>query len=84
LTNKGDPAPTFAITIEFFPSKARLGDGSVRDIERDTTVRLDVEFSDTDPQELQRTEEKAVKNFDGEDWGEYFLGSRSRCITAIV
>ncbi|KAK1686869.1 hypothetical protein QYE76_047717 [Lolium multiflorum] len=51
-----------AIAVEFFPCKAKLGDGSVRDIERYTTVRLDVEFADIDPQELQSLEEKAVKN----------------------
>ena len=34
----------------------------MRDIERDTIVRLEVEFSEIDPQELQILEEKAVKN----------------------
>jgi hypothetical protein len=62
LTNREDSAPTFAIIVEFFPCKVKLGDGSIRDIERDKTVRLDVEFSDIDRQELQSLEEKAVKN----------------------
>ena len=62
LTNRGDSAPTFAITVEFFPCKAKLGDGSVQDIQRDTFVRWDVDCTDIDPQELQSMEEKAVKN----------------------
>jgi hypothetical protein len=70
----GDSVQTFAIIVEFFPCKAKLGDGSIRDIERDTTVRLDVEFADIDPQELQSLEEKAVKNLverigEGVFWG---------------
>ena len=52
----------FEFNVKFFVSKAKLGDGSVRDIKRDTIVRLEVEFSDIDPQELQILEEKAVKN----------------------
>ena len=46
--------------MEFFPCKAKLSDGSVQDIDRDTTVRLDVEFADVDPQELESMKEKAV------------------------
>jgi hypothetical protein len=34
----------------------------VRNIERDTIVRWEVEFAEIDPQELQNMEEKAVKN----------------------
>ena len=52
----------FTITVQFFPCKARLADGSVRDIERDTTVRLDVDYSEMDPEDLQSMEEKAVQN----------------------
>jgi hypothetical protein len=52
---------TFAITVDFFPCKSRLFDDSVRDIERDTTVRLDVDCSEIDPHELQSMEEKAVQ-----------------------
>ena len=48
--------------MEFFPCKAKLSDGSVQDIDRDTTVRLDVELADFDPQELENMEEKAVSN----------------------
>src|SRR4051812_9923570 len=48
--------------MEFFPCKAKLSDGSVQDIDRDTTVRLDVEFADVDPQELESMKEKAVGN----------------------
>jgi hypothetical protein len=46
-----------------FPSKAILGDGSVRNIEKDTFVKFEVEFSEMDAQELQSMEEKAVKNW---------------------
>ena len=62
LTNRGDDARTFEFTVEFFPSKAKLGDGSVRDIERDTIVKWEVELAEIDPQELQSMEEKAVRN----------------------
>ncbi|KAE8794787.1 hypothetical protein D1007_30323 [Hordeum vulgare] len=48
--------------VEFFPCKAKLSDGSVQDIYRDTTVRLDVELADVDPQELESMKEKAVGN----------------------
>ncbi|KAE8815625.1 hypothetical protein D1007_07104 [Hordeum vulgare] len=57
-----DDARTFEFTIEFFPSKAKLGDGSLRDIEGDTIVKWEVELSEIDPQELQSMEEKAVRN----------------------
>ena len=63
ILNRGDAMRrNFEFTVEFFVSKAKLGDGSVRDIERDTIVRLEVEFSEIDPQELQILEEKVVKN----------------------
>ncbi|KAE8810230.1 hypothetical protein D1007_13118 [Hordeum vulgare] len=61
LTRAND-ARTFEFTIEFFPSKAKLGDGSLRDIEGDTIVKWEVELSEIDPQELQSMEEKAVRN----------------------
>ena len=59
LTNRGR---TFEFTVEFFPSKAKLGDGSVRDIERDTIVKWEVECAEIDPQEIQSMEERAVRN----------------------
>ena len=62
LTNSGNSAPSFEITVEFFPCKAKLGDVSVRDIERDTRVIWEVKCTDIDPHELQSMEEKAVKN----------------------
>ena len=52
----------FQFTVKFFVSKAKLGDGSLRNIERDTVVRWEVEISEIDPQELHILEEKAVKN----------------------
>ena len=57
-----DPSRLGRFTVKLFVSKAKLGDGSVRDIETDTIVRLEFEFSEIDPQELQIWEEKAVKN----------------------
>ena len=63
IQNRGDASRrNFQFTVKFFVSKAKLGDGSVRNIERDTLVRWEVEFTEIDPQELQILEEKAVKN----------------------
>ncbi|KAE8788506.1 hypothetical protein D1007_37433 [Hordeum vulgare] len=62
MLTRADDARTFEFTIEFFPSKAKLSDGSVRDIEGDTIVKWEVELSEIDPQELQSMEEKAVRN----------------------
>ena len=63
IQNIGDASwRNFQFTVKFFVSKAKLGDGSVRNIERDTLVRWEVEFTEIDPQELQILEEKAVKN----------------------
>ena len=67
----------FKFIVEFFASKANLGGGGVRDIERDTIVRLEVEFSEIDPQELQILEEKAVKNV-VEKLGESILWVQSK------
>ncbi|KAE8814537.1 putative LRR receptor-like serine/threonine-protein kinase [Hordeum vulgare] len=61
-TGGSGSATTFAIIVEFSPSKAKLSDGSVQEIYRDTTVRLDVELADVDPQELESMKEKAVCN----------------------
>ncbi|KAE8781093.1 hypothetical protein D1007_45676 [Hordeum vulgare] len=63
MLSRADDAQTFEFTIEFFPSKAKLGAGSLRDIEGDTIVKWEVELSYIDPQELQSMEEKA----DGEE-----------------
>src|SRR6188472_4463824 len=60
--DRGDSAPSFEFTVEFFPCKAKLGDGSVRNIERDTRIIWEVKCTYIDPQELQSMEEKAVKN----------------------
>ncbi|KAE8783634.1 hypothetical protein D1007_07700 [Hordeum vulgare] len=57
-----DDARTFEFTIKIFPSKAKLGDGSLRGIEGDTIVKWEVELSESDPQELQSMKEKAVRN----------------------
>ncbi|KAE8774918.1 hypothetical protein D1007_52653 [Hordeum vulgare] len=54
--------------IGYFPCKTKLSDGSVQHIYRDTTVRLDVELADVDPQELEIMKEKAVGNLVERIW----------------
>ena len=50
-TDRGDAAArTFELTVNFFPSKAKLVDGSIQNIERDTIVKWEVEFTEIDPQ----------------------------------
>jgi hypothetical protein len=52
--NRGeDVARTFEITVEFFPSRAKLVDGSMRVIERETIVKWNVDCAEFDPQEIQ-------------------------------
>ncbi|KAE8781567.1 hypothetical protein D1007_45088 [Hordeum vulgare] len=58
----GGGARKFAFIAEFLLSKAKLGDGSMRDIERYTIVKWEIDFAEIDPQDLQSMEEKAVKN----------------------
>jgi hypothetical protein len=73
--NMGDAAGrNFQFTVHFFPSKALLCAGSVRNIERDTIVRWEVDFGEIDPQELHNMEERAVRNVveklgEGVIWG---------------
>ena len=74
LINRGR---TFEFTIEFFPSKAKLGDGSVRDIERDTIVKWEVEFAEIDPLEIRSMEERVVRNV-VEKIGECIFGVQSK------
>jgi hypothetical protein len=50
LKNRGDgDARTFEITVKFFSSKAKLVDGSMRVIERDTIIKWEVDFAEIDP-----------------------------------
>jgi hypothetical protein len=66
LKNRGDAdARTFEITVEFFPTKAKLVDGSIRVIERerDTIVKWEVDCAEIDPQDIQSMGEEAVKSF---------------------
>ena len=45
-TDRGDAAArTFELTVNFFPSKVKLVDGSIQNIERDTIVKWEVEFT---------------------------------------
>jgi hypothetical protein len=61
--NRGDAAGRhFQFSVHFFPAKALLCDGSVRNIERNTIMRWEVEFREIDPQELHNMEEQAVRN----------------------
>ncbi|KAE8797719.1 hypothetical protein D1007_27188 [Hordeum vulgare] len=58
--NRGDAAETFEFAINFFPSTAKLVDGSIQNIQRDTIVKWEVDCAEIDPNELQSMEEKAV------------------------
>ena len=49
IDKQGQCCSTFEFSVEFLPSKAKLVDGSVRDIERDTIVKWEVEFEEIDP-----------------------------------
>jgi hypothetical protein len=42
----------FLFNVKFFPSEAKLGDGSVHNIEGGTYLDWEVDFADIDPQEL--------------------------------
>ena len=46
----------------------------MRDIERDTIVKWEIDFAEIDPQELQSMEEKAVKNVVEKIGESIFLG----------
>ena len=59
--NRGDAAETFEFAINFFPSTAKLVDGSIQNIQRDTIVKWEVDCAEIDPNELQSMEEKAVR-----------------------
>ena len=59
--DRGDAARTFEFRINFFPSKSKLVDGSVQNIERDTVVAWEVDCAEIDPQEIVNMEEKAVQ-----------------------
>ena len=60
--NRGAERRTFELSVKFFISKAKLADGSLRNIEHDTLVSWEVEFADIDPVDLANQEEKAVRN----------------------
>ena len=74
-TNRGDAAArTSELTIEFFPSKAKLVDGSIKNIERDTIVKWKVEFTEIDPKVLQNMGQKVVKNWVEKIWENIIWG----------
>lgn len=60
--NRGAERRTFELSVKFFLSKAKLADGSLRDIEHGTLVSWEVDFAEIDPLDLQKQEEKAVRN----------------------
>ncbi|KAE8771508.1 hypothetical protein D1007_56596 [Hordeum vulgare] len=61
-SNRGNAAPeTFEFAINFFPSTAKLVDGSIENIQRDTIVKWEVDCAEVDPIEIQSMEEKAVR-----------------------
>ncbi|KAE8811724.1 hypothetical protein D1007_11524 [Hordeum vulgare] len=60
-SNRGNAAETFEFAINFFPSTAKLVDGSIENIQRDTIVKWEVGCAEIDPNEIQSMEEKAVR-----------------------
>ncbi|KAE8796298.1 hypothetical protein D1007_28819 [Hordeum vulgare] len=60
-SNRGNAAETFEFAINFFPSTAKLVDGSIENIQRDTIVKWEVDCAEIDPIEIQSMEEKAVR-----------------------
>ncbi|KAE8782627.1 hypothetical protein D1007_44022 [Hordeum vulgare] len=60
-SNRGNAAKTFEFAINFFPSTAKLVDGSIENIQRDTIVKWEVDCAEIDPNEIQSMEEKAVR-----------------------
>ncbi|KAE8787996.1 hypothetical protein D1007_38030 [Hordeum vulgare] len=60
-SNRGNAAETFEFAINFFPSTAKLVDGSIENIQRDTIVKWEVDCAEIDPNEIQSMEEKAVR-----------------------
>ncbi|KAE8768453.1 SCAR-like protein 1 [Hordeum vulgare] len=60
-SNRGNAAETFEFAINFFPSTAKLVDGSIENNQRDTIVKWEVDCSEIDPIEIQSMEEKAVR-----------------------
>ncbi|KAE8804404.1 hypothetical protein D1007_19428 [Hordeum vulgare] len=60
-SNRGKGAETFEFAINFFPSMAKLVDGSIENIQRDTIVKWEVDCAEIDPNEIQSMEENAVR-----------------------
>ncbi|KAE8796047.1 hypothetical protein D1007_29088 [Hordeum vulgare] len=60
-SNRGNAAETFEFAINFFPSTAKLVDGSIENIQRDIVVKWEVDCAEIDPNEIQSMEEKAVR-----------------------
>ncbi|KAE8799776.1 hypothetical protein D1007_24871 [Hordeum vulgare] len=60
-SNRGNDAETFEFAINFFPSTAKLVDGSIENIQRDTIVKWEVDCAEIDPIEIKSMEEKAVR-----------------------
>ncbi|KAE8816773.1 hypothetical protein D1007_05803 [Hordeum vulgare] len=60
-SNRWNAAETFEFAINFFPSTAKLVDGSIENIQRDTIVKWEVDCAKIDPNGIQSMEEKAVR-----------------------
>ena len=60
--NRGAERRTFELSVKFFLSKAKLVDGSLRDIDHDTLMSWEVDCAEIDPLDLQKQEEKAERN----------------------
>ncbi|KAE8786949.1 hypothetical protein D1007_39199 [Hordeum vulgare] len=59
--NRGKAGETFEFAILFFSSTAKLVDGSIENIQRDTIVKWEVDCAEIDPNEIQSMEENAVR-----------------------
>ncbi|KAE8805681.1 hypothetical protein D1007_18176 [Hordeum vulgare] len=60
-SNRGNAAETFEFAINLFPSTAKLVDGSIENIHRDTIVKWEVDCAEIDPIEIQSMEKKALR-----------------------
>ncbi|KAE8768818.1 ADP-ribosylation factor-related protein 1 [Hordeum vulgare] len=76
-SNRGNAAETFEFAINFFPSTAKLVDGSIENIQRDTIVKWEVDCAKIDPNEIQSMEENAVRKL-VEKIGETVLWGREQ------
>ncbi|KAE8806648.1 hypothetical protein D1007_17174 [Hordeum vulgare] len=80
--NRGDVAETFEFAINFFPSMAKLVDGSIQNIQRDTIVNGRLIVQKLIPMSYRGRE--GSEEIGGENWGNCALGSGARDFTIAV